>query len=73
MEDGGVRNGSILRVLRGARLPCGCVTGIYETYAGTTVAVIDEVHADCGLAQHRNGCMMSIASREASTHETSTS
>lgn len=47
-------------MLRGARLPCGCVAGIYETYSGATVAVIDEAHADCRLAQHRNGCMTSI-------------
>jgi hypothetical protein len=70
MYDSGVRNGSILRVLRGARLPCGCVAGIYETYAGTTVAVIDEAHADCPLAQHRNGCMMSIEGRDGSRQDT---
>jgi hypothetical protein len=64
MYDSGVRNGSILRVLRGAHLPCGCVAGIYETYAGTTVAVIDEAHAECRLAQHRNGSMMGIEGRD---------
>ena len=51
MYASGVRNGSILRVLRGTRLPCGCVVGIYETYAGTAVAVIDETHDNCRLAQ----------------------
>ena len=64
MYASGIRNGSILRVLRGTRLPCGCVVGIYETYAGTAVAVIDETHDDCRLAQHRNGCMLDIAARD---------
>jgi hypothetical protein len=69
MHDYGVRNGSILRVLSGARLPCGCIAGIYETYAGGTVAVIDEAHADCRMAQHRNGCMMDIEANESSRRE----
>jgi hypothetical protein len=64
MNHIGVRNGSIFRVLRGASLPCGCLAGIYETYTGTTVAVIDETHAECRLAEHRNGCMISIEARE---------
>jgi hypothetical protein len=72
MDGAGVRNGSILRVLRGACLPCGCVAGIYEMYSGTTVVVIDEVHAGCRLAEHRNGCMMDIEAGESSTPDTCT-
>jgi hypothetical protein len=64
MDHTGVRNGGILRVLRGASLPCGCVAGIYETYTGTTVAVIDEAHAECRVADHRNGHMISIEAKE---------
>jgi hypothetical protein len=60
MSDAGVRNSHILRVLRGTRLPCGCVAGIYETYSGATVAVVDEVDAGCRLAEHRNGGMIDI-------------
>jgi hypothetical protein len=30
------------------------------------VAVIDEAHADCRLAQHRNGCRMSLEPEAAS-------
>jgi hypothetical protein len=67
MDDAVMRNGSILRVLRGTCLPCGCIAGIYETYAGTTVAIVDEVHAGCRLAQHRNGCTMSVEAREGLT------
>jgi len=70
MHDSAVRNGRILRVLRGARLPCGCVAGIYETYAGGTVVVIDEAHADCRLAPHRNGCMMDLETGESPGRDT---
>ena len=64
MNDAGVRNSHILRVLRGTRLSCGCVAGIYETYSGATVAVIDDVDAGCRLAEHRNGCMIDIEARD---------
>jgi hypothetical protein len=70
MGNAGVRNGSILRVLRGVCLPCGCVVGIYETYAGTTVAVIDETHAACRSAGHRNGHMMNFEDRDGSRQGT---
>ena len=70
MDGAGVRNGSILRVLREAGLPCGCVAGIYEMYAGTTVVVIDEVHAGCRLAKHRKGRTVSIEARDGSRRDT---
>jgi hypothetical protein len=70
MDGAGVRNGSILRVLRGACLPCGCVAGIYETYYETTVVGIDEAHAGCRLAEHWNGCMMSIEATDGSRRDT---
>jgi hypothetical protein len=58
-------NGRVVRVLRGVKLPCGCLAGIYETYAATTVTIIDEAHDGCRLAQHRNGHMLSSEAREA--------
>jgi hypothetical protein len=54
-------SGRALRVLRGVTLPCGCVGGLYETYAGTTVMIIDEADAACLSAQHQNGYMVSLA------------
>jgi hypothetical protein len=73
MDHARVRNGSILRVLRGTRLSCGCVVGIYETYAGTTVAIVDEPHPDCRLAHHGNGCMTNGEEGAVSWQETLTS
>lgn len=48
-------SGRVVRVLRGAALPCGCVVGVYETYAGTTVAIVDEVGPWCDEIDHRKG------------------
>lgn len=31
----------ILRRLRSRALPCGCLVGVYETYADQTVAIVD--------------------------------
>ena len=69
MDGAGVRNVSILRVLRGARLPCGCVAGIYEMYSGATAVVIDETHADCRFREHRNGSLMDIEAVEGSRQD----
>ena len=44
----------ILRVLGSRLLPCGCFVGRYETYAGTTVEIVDEVGVRCD-AGHRAG------------------
>jgi hypothetical protein len=57
-------NGRALRVLRGVTLPCGCVGGVYETYAGTTVMIIDEVDDACRSARHRNGHVVSLEAGE---------
>lgn len=53
-------SGRALRVLRGVTLPCGCVAGLYETYAGTTVMIIDERGDACLSARHRNGEIVSL-------------
>lgn len=47
-----------MRLMRGLSshlLPCGCLAGIYETYAGTTVAIVDAHGELCTLAKHRAG------------------
>jgi hypothetical protein len=51
----------ILRVLRGERLACGCLAGIYETYAGRTVTIIDDVAPGCGYGDHREGARFETA------------
>ena len=45
----------ILRGLRSRLLPCGCVAGIYETYDGEVVTLLDERHDECQDAAHENG------------------
>ena len=46
----------MLRILRGLgsrALPCGCLVGIYETYASETVAIVDAKGAACAEPGHR--------------------
>ena len=43
----------ILRGLGSRSLACGCLLGVYETYAGQTVAIIDAKGSDCQDRQHR--------------------
>ena len=45
----------ILRGLRSRLLPCGCVAGIYETYDGEIVGLLDDRNEACQDATHENG------------------
>jgi hypothetical protein len=45
----------ILRVVGSASLPCGCFVGLYETYDGPTVQIVDERGVACPDAGHRLG------------------
>ena len=45
----------ILRGLRSRLLPCGCVAGIYETYDGEVVTLLDDRNEACQDATHDNG------------------
>jgi hypothetical protein len=45
-----------MRILRGVGsriLSCGCLAGLYETYQGTTVTVLDACGSGCGDPLHR--------------------
>ena len=47
-----------MRILRGLTshvLPCGCVAGVYETYDGHVVTLLDEREATCRINTHENG------------------
>jgi hypothetical protein len=47
-----------MRILKGVGsklLPCGCLIGRYETYAGITIDIIDARGAGCPDAGHRVG------------------
>jgi hypothetical protein len=45
----------ILRGLWSARLACGCSVGVYETYAGAVINVVDAHHPGCARQDHREG------------------
>jgi len=45
----------ILRGLTSRLLSCGCVAGIYETYDGAVVTLIDERSTRCADVSHQNG------------------
>lgn len=52
-----------MRLLRGIGsrlLPCGCLAGIYETYADTTVTIIDARGEHCDNAGHTVDGVMPI-------------
>jgi hypothetical protein len=44
---------SILRGLGSRVLPCGCLVGLYETYGGAVVGLVDGVDATCQDPHHR--------------------
>ena len=47
-----------MRILRGLSskwLPCECLVGVYETYHGTVVTIVDVKGTGCAETLHRNG------------------
>jgi hypothetical protein len=53
----------ILRLLSSRPLKCGCLAGIYETYAGPNVWIVDARGADCTDSTHRPGLQLEPAGR----------
>jgi hypothetical protein len=52
-----------MRILRGLSsrfLPCGCLTGIYETYDAEIVAILDARSPSCADAAHACGNVVPI-------------
>ena len=47
----------------------GCTVGVYETYSGKVVNVIDASGADCREPVHRQGARLSTADLDAFEHE----
>jgi len=45
----------ILRGLTSRLLPCGCMAGVYETYDGAVVTLLDERQATCAEPGHTEG------------------
>ena len=52
-----------LHILRGVdsrTLDCGCLAGLYETYRGTVIAVIDAREPTCSNPAHRFGATINL-------------
>lgn len=45
----------ILRGLTSRLLPCGCIAGVYETYDGDIVTLLDDRQSSCTNPNHTNG------------------
>jgi hypothetical protein len=45
----------LLRILRSQLLPCECFVGIYETYDGATVEIVEEKGKSCHQPDHQAG------------------
>jgi hypothetical protein len=43
----------LLRGLGSQLLECGCLTGVYETYDGTVVVLIDARGRNCPFSEHQ--------------------
>jgi hypothetical protein len=51
-----------MRILRGLSskwLPCECLVGVYETYDGAVVTIVDAKGTGCADPSHRNGQIVS--------------
>lgn len=45
----------ILKGLSSRLLPCGCIAGVYETYGGDVVTIIDAPGSSCPDGTHTDG------------------
>ena len=55
----------IMRGLTSQRMACGCVRGVYETYDGRVVTVIDAPGEECTQAGHEAGRVEVMAGEQA--------
>jgi len=63
----------ILRGLGSRALSCGCLVGLYETYASETVAIVDAKGAGCTDPQHRVDSSINVSVSEPLAQPPSTS
>jgi hypothetical protein len=52
--------GRILRGLSSKLLRCGCLLGVYETYEGAIVGLIDAKAAGCTIVSHDGGNVLPV-------------
>jgi hypothetical protein len=51
----------ILRGLDSRALACGCLVGVYETYANETIGIIDATGPGCADGTHRLDSSVDVA------------
>jgi hypothetical protein len=64
-----------MRILRGVSsrvLACGCLVGVYETYSGDIVTIIDARASACADAAHERGALVPVDQSSGSHARTST-
>ncbi len=64
----------MMRILRGLSsrlLACGCVAGVYETYDGQVVTIIDVTGPACAHKKHERGKMIPALDLERTIKSTS--
>jgi hypothetical protein len=54
----------ILRGLGSRALACGCLVGLYETYASETIAIVDARGPACKEPTHQVDASISVANLE---------
>jgi hypothetical protein len=54
----------ILRGLSSKLLRCGCLLGVYETYEGAIVGLIDAKAAGCTVVSHDGGNVLPVHQTE---------
>jgi hypothetical protein len=55
----------LLRGLGSQLLPCGCLAGVYETYHGATVSILDARNDTCSIDNHHVGLVVPTDSTKA--------
>jgi hypothetical protein len=58
-----------MRILRGLSsrvLPCGCLTGLYETYDSVVVGILDARGSACADSTHQPGQTLPLAALDES-------
>ena len=60
---------AILRGLSSRLLPCGCLAGVYETYEGDVVTIVDARGPACKNPTHVDGKTLPSDAPDAATHD----
>ncbi len=58
----------ILRGLSSRLLSCGCLLGIYETYDGIVIGLVDSKGGECAVAAHEPGNEIPVGSSQDAEH-----